>query len=156
METIKISVTENEMTVVSCPVVTAGMVGLTVEFQFDPVWEALEKTGVFRVNGKTRDVINIGNAVIVPWELLRAPGCRLYVGVWGSNEEGSVQIPTLWADLGVIQPGADPLKDENANPSLPIWQQLKNEVEQALDGVIAYQSRILDGTVVPVKEGDCL
>ncbi len=152
MQAIKISVTENEITVVSCPAVTAGTVGLTVEFQFDTAWDGLEKTGVFRVNGKTMDVINMGSAAIVPWELLRAPGCRLYVGVWGSNADGSVQIPTLWADLGVIVPGADPLADANANPSLPIWQQLSREVEQALDAVIAYQSRILDGTVVPVKE----
>lgn len=125
MESIKISVSGNLTSVVSTAPVVAGTVGLGVEFSFDPTWGALKKTAVFRVGSKTRDVCDIGELVTVPWELLQSPGCRLWAGVYGVNAEGSLQIPTVWADLGVIQPGADPSGDESADPMLPVWEQVQ-------------------------------
>ena len=67
----------------------------------------------------------------MPWELLQSPGCRLWAGVYGTNPDGSLQIPTVWADLGVIQPGADPSGDESTEPTLPVW-------EQAREGTVLY------------------
>lgn len=127
MKTIKIAVTGNLAQVTEGSTVVTGTVGLPVEFAFDNVWKDLHKTVVFRVNGKSMDCVNITDVVTVPWELLETPGCRLFAGVYGTNADGSLQIPTVWADLGVIQPGADPSGDESADPSLPVWAQVKKE-----------------------------
>lgn len=130
MESIKISVSGNLTSVISTAPVVAGTVGLEVEFSFDPTWGALKKTAVFRVGSKTRDVCDAGEKVIVPWELLQKPGSCLWAGVYGVNEEGNLQIPTVWTDLGVIQPGTDPSGDEGADPTLPVWEQVgKNTVK---------------------------
>lgn len=149
MEPIQISVTGNSVSLASAGAVIAGTVGLPVEFTFDSAWESLEKTAVFRVNGKTMDQIHLEKTATVPWELLQNPGCRLWAGVYGSNADGSLQIPTLWADLGVIQPGADPSGDESADPTLPVWQQLTQNVENALQEIIRHQNRIIGGSYVP-------
>lgn len=149
MEPIQISVTGNSVSVVSAGAVTAGTVGLPVEFTFDSTWDRLEKTAVFRVNGKIMDQIHLETAAVVPWELLQNPGCRLWAGVYGSSADGSLQIPTLWADLGVIQPGADPSGDESADPTWPVWQQLTQNVESALQEILLYQQRIIGGSYVP-------
>lgn len=134
MKSIKITVTDCLASVTETLRVVSGTVGLPVEFSFDKAWEGLYKTAVFRANGKTLDVLNIINSAAVPWELLKTPGCRLWVGVFGTNSDGSLQIPTVWADLGVIQPGADPSGDESAEPTLPVW-------EQARRGSVSYSER---------------
>ncbi len=154
MKPIQLSVTGNVLSVTAKPVLTAGTVGLPVEITFDEAWEDLEKTAVFRANGKTLDSIHIQSRTVVPWELLTAPGCRFYVGIYGTNSDGSLQIPTIWGDLGVIQPGADPAGDESAIPGLPVWQQLSNQVEQALEEIIDYQNRIISGEIIPTQAGD--
>lgn len=150
METIKITVTGNRAEVTSEMPVIAGTVGLPVAFTFDESWEHLQKTAVFRANGKTMDLLYLESAAEVPWELLKNPGCRLYAGVYGTAEDGSLQIPTMWADLGVIQPGADPSGDESANPALPVWQQLTQNVEIALDAILQYQTALINGEIVPI------
>lgn len=132
MESIQISVSGNLTSVISAAPVVAGTVGLTVQFSFDPTWCALKKTAVFRVGSKILDVCNAGDIVTVPWELLQKPGCRLWAGVYGVDAEGSLQIPTVWADLGVIQPGADPSGDESADPALPVWEQVCRDTVQCV------------------------
>ncbi len=149
MQPIQISVSGREITVLNSGVLTAGTVGLPVEFQFDPSWDALEKTAVFRAYGRTMDCLALTTTAAVPWELLKAPGCHLYVGVYGTNSDGTLQIPTVWADMGVIQPGADPTGDESTTPSLPGWQQLRQELENALEAIITYQEKIISGQIVP-------
>ena len=152
METIKISVTGNRAEVTSGVPVIAGTVGLSAAFTFDESWEHLEKTAVFRANGKTMDLLYLESVAEVPWELLQNPGCRLYAGVFGTTEDGTLQIPTLWADLGVIQPGADPSGDESADPSLPVWQQLTQNVENALNAILRYQEALINGQIVPLDQ----
>lgn len=131
MKSIKITVTDCLASVPETLCVVSGTVGLPVEFSFDDAWAGLNKTAVFRANGKTMDVLNVTSFATVPWELLKTPGCRLWAGVYGTNPDGSLQIPTVWADLGVIQPGADPSGDESADPTLPVW-------EQAREGAVLY------------------
>ena len=131
MKSIKITVTDCLASATETLSVVSGTVGLSVEFSFDEVWAGLHKTAVFRANGKCIDVLDISEETTVPWELLQSPGCRLWAGVYGTNPDGSLQIPTVWADLGVIQPGADPSGDESTDPTLPVW-------EQAREGTVLY------------------
>ncbi len=143
MGQIEISVKNNEAQVASTGIVTAGTVGMKVAFRFAPEWESLKKTAVFRVNGKIMDSLYLQSEAVVPWELLKKPGCRLWAGVYGTNEDGSLQIPTVWADLGIIQPGVDPSGDESASPSAPVWQQLTEKLENVLQQIIHYQESVI-------------
>ena len=110
---------------------TAGMAkAVTVQFVFSPEWDGLTKTAVFS-NGKTTvDVLAAnwdGDTVHVPHEVLAVPGRHARVGVYGADESGVV-LPTVWVSLGKVQPGADPSGDASADPSLPVWAQLKNQI----------------------------
>ena len=110
---------------------TAGMSkAVTVQFVFSPDWDGLTKTAVFS-NGKTTvDVLAAnwdGDTVPVPHEVLAVPGRHARVGVYGADESGVV-LPTVWASLGKVQPGADPSGDASADPSLPVWAQLQKQI----------------------------
>lgn len=110
---------------------TAGMSkAVTVQFVFSPDWDGLTKTAVFS-NGKTTvDVLAAnwdGDTVPVPHEVLAVPGRHARVGVYGADESGVV-LPTVWVSLGKVQPGADPSGDASADPSLPVWAQLQNQI----------------------------
>lgn len=110
---------------------TAGMSkAVTVQFVFSPEWDGLTKTAVFS-NGKTTvDVLAAnwdGDTVLVPHEVLAVPGRHARVGVYGADESGVV-LPTVWVSLGKVQPGADPSGDTSADPSLPVWAQLQNQI----------------------------
>ena len=103
---------------------------VTVEFVFSDDWDGLTKTAVF-TNGKTTvDVLAAnwdGDTVPVPHGVLAVPGRHARVGVYGANESGVV-LPTVWVSLGKVQPGADPSGDESADPALPVWQQLQQQI----------------------------
>ena len=110
---------------------TAGMSkAVTVQFVLSPEWDGLTKTAVFS-NGKTTvDVLAAnwdGDTVPVPHEVLAVPGRHARVGVYGADESGVV-LPTVWVSLGKVQPGADPSGDASADPSLPVWAQLQNQI----------------------------
>ena len=100
------------------------------QFVFSPEWGGLTKTAVFS-NGKTTvDVLAAnwdGDTVPVPHEVLAVPGRHARVGVYGADESGVV-LPTVWVSLGKVQPGADPSGDASADPSLPVWAQLQNQI----------------------------
>ena len=153
MKAIKIAVAGASAEILETVPIVAGTVGLPVAFSFDEAWADLQKMAVFRVNGRTMDQVNITDGGIVPWELLEKSGCRLWVGVYGTNGDGSVQMPTVWVDAGAILPGAEPSGDPSAQASLPVWQQLTEDVEKALDAIIQLQNDMINGVIVPIGEG---
>ena len=107
---------------------TAGMAkAVTVEFEFSEDWDGLTKTAVF-TNGKTTvDVLQSrwqGNTVTIPAEVLTTAGRYVRVGVYGTGADG-VALPTIWAELGKVRPGAEPSGDASTDPSLPVWAQLQ-------------------------------
>ena len=110
---------------------TAGMSkAVTVQFVFSPEWDGLTKTAVFSNGKATVDVLAAnwdGDTVPVPHEVLAVPGRHARVGVYGADESGVV-LPTVWVSLGKVQPGADPSGDASADPSLPVWAQLQNQI----------------------------
>lgn len=140
MQIAKIKVTGADAAVLEAKTITAGMVGATVAIEYSPEWDTLDKQVVFRCGGK---VINADGST-VPHELLECDGLKLCVGVYGCNEDGSVQIPTIWASLGTVQPGADPEGDESANPKLPVYIQLQRQMQELTEKV--------DGLVIPAVD----
>lgn len=110
--------------------IPAGITGCTVGFLFtDSRWDSLRKTVVFQGN-VTRDVILEGDQAVIPFETVaKAEGC-LKVGIYGVDGDNNLAIPTLWATVGRIRCAADPSGDPAADPSLPIWAQLQEEIEE--------------------------
>lgn len=120
MDGIKIEVTGNIARVTERPgKITSGTVGLPVSFSFDGAWDGLRKVFVF---GGGKVVKAVEDATVVPWEVLEEPGAWLSVGAYGINADGTIAIPTIWANVCPIQTGVDPDADPSTDPTAPIWQ----------------------------------
>lgn len=114
---------------------TVGMVGAEVEFSFDEPWETLTKCAVFTDGMETRDAVVKENRCTIPHEVLTLGGRVLCVGVYGTNETGDVVIPTVYADVGMIRPGADPSGDESYSPTPDVTTQILNRLERLESGM---------------------
>ncbi len=102
-----------------------GIVGAVVAVEYtDPAWDFLRKTVVFR-GAATKDVLDAGNEIVIPAEVVSKAGGNLYMGVYGVDAENHVAIPTIWTELGVIQGAATPSGDASTAPSLPVWAQIQ-------------------------------
>ncbi len=130
MDGIKIEVTGNIARVIERPQkITSGTVGLPIEFVFDSEWAYLRKLVVFRAGDIVKTVELSANDNTVPWEVLEKPGVWLSVGVYGSKTDGSVVIPTTWANVCVIHLGADPDGDPTTEPTPSMWQTMLDYIE---------------------------
>lgn len=114
------SMTESE-------ILTSGMVGKEVTLILDESWANLTKTAVFRAGDITRVVLDPGDTVVIPPEVLEQPFGKLFVGIYGTNEQGDLVIPTIMAEGPMIRYGADPIEDETAK-ELPVWEQLQEQI----------------------------
>ena len=102
-----------------------GIVGAVVAVEYTaPAWDSLRKTVVFR-GAATKDVLDAGNEIVIPAEVVSKAGGSLYMGVYGVDAENHVAIPTIWTELGVIQGAATPSGDASTAPSLPVWAQIQ-------------------------------
>ncbi len=102
---------------------TSGSVNVyPVCFEFSADWEGLTRTAVFKADGVSRSVLpDESGECTIPWEVLEKPMVRLMAGVYGTRG-GEVVLPTIWADMGVIQPGVAPGRE--AQPPAPdLWRQ---------------------------------
>ena len=110
--------------------IPAGLIGGKIEFDFvDSRWDNLTKTIVFQ-GCATRDVFLDGNTAIIPQEVVARPGALLLVGVYGTDAENAIAIPTMWAVIGEVRPAADPSGDPAADPSIPIWAELESRIAE--------------------------
>lgn len=87
-------------------VITAGAVGIPVEIVTDARWDGLMKTLVCMSAGEKIPVPGVEDRAVLPWEVL-IPGMTLYLGLEGRDADGSVVIPTTWADCGRVRAGAE-------------------------------------------------
>ena len=127
MDGIKIDVIGNVARVIEKPSrITSGTVGLPIEFTFDSQWKGLRKVAVFKAGDIIKVVDNPEAGTIVPWEVLEKPNVWLYVGVYGTNADGSIVIPTTWTNVSVIQVGVNPDGDPSTEPTPDIWQTMMN------------------------------
>lgn len=110
--------------------ITAGIVGATIDVEYtDPLWEELDKTVVFTGN-VTKDVLSNDSEIPIPTEAVADAGKKLLVGFYGAGKDGFIAIPTLRVSLGQIMPAADPSGDSTTYPTLPVWAQLQQKIEQ--------------------------
>lgn len=103
--------------------ITTGMTGKTVTFRFGAGWENVTaRTAVFEGSGVTRDCLIENGEAVIPHECLTVPGGVLRCGVYGV--EGDKKTPTVYAELGQIERGADPSGDTSTDPTLAVWAQI--------------------------------
>ena len=127
-------------------VLTVGMVGAKAEFRFDEKWDELGKTAVFRQGNVTKDAAVFDGTVTIPWEVLQLAGVPVSIGVYGTNKNGTIVIPTVWVKTAPVQPGAYPSGDESADPSLPVWAQMQATLDamyQTTDEINAAKEEML-------------
>ena len=111
---------------------TSGMVGAEVEFLFSDEWAPLIKTAVFIAGSQKRVVLEGAwrdNICIIPHECLAESDVHLLVGVYCTNIGGSLVIPTVYADLGMIWTGADADGETGAEASPELWAQLQAQLD---------------------------
>ena len=126
---------KNKLTVLEREPVTSGSVSACdVRFEFSEGWEGLTKTAVFKAGAAARSVLLDDSGVCsIPWETLQTPWVRLTAGACGTRD-GGVVLPTVWADLGVIQAGAAP--GGNVRPPTPeLWEQALDRKQDRLTGL---------------------
>ena len=97
---------------------TSGSVNVyLVQFEFNDDWDGLDKTAVFQSgDDKIPVVLDGSNQCQIPWEVLENPRRSLEVGVYGTRD-GSIVLPTIWAQLGTIKEGCSP--GTNTQPPTP-------------------------------------
>lgn len=139
-----IEVIGNTLSVTPQMALTTGVVGGRVALTFDGGWESRHKTLIWRGSGLT--VTDPHCTGIIPAEVLTKPNGQLILGIYGT--EGETATPTLWCEVGQILPGADPSGDPAADPQLPMWAVLKQDmgdVSAALDSILAMQNELIGG-----------
>lgn len=134
----KLSITRKEL-------LTTGTVGLAIHFDFSADWNGLAKTAVFRNGEVQRDALLTDGDAIVPWEVLGSGECKfLTVGVYGTDG-GTIVIPTIYAEAGIIHEGADPSGDPSIPPTPSVVDQIleagekSSELTEAMHGGTAGQ-----------------
>lgn len=106
-------------------ILTAGMAkAARVRIEFSSDWDNLAKTAVFATETVTVDVALTSASCEIPHEVLATAGANVRIGVYGVGS-GGVVLPTIWADLGLVKPGADPSGDVSTDPTLPVWAQIE-------------------------------
>lgn len=113
-----------------CAPLPVGASGLKVEFLFtNSAWNNLAKTVVFRNQSTTYDAVLVDNCATIPHELLTNVMDSISVGIYGTDSEDSLAIPTLWAELGEISSAANPSGESSAEPTFPYWVQIKEQLD---------------------------
>lgn len=109
--------------------IPVGMIGGTVRFEYsDPLWDGLNKTVVFQAGDVTKDVLNPGELVVIPPEITLQVRRNVLVGVYGTDAQQNLVIPTLWATIGRVQEATSPSGDTSTDESLPVWAQLQDMI----------------------------
>ena len=122
---------------------TSGMVGQTIHFEYSHDFDGLMITAVFTDGKNTINVVNPGNECVIPHEVLTTVGATVKVGIYAVKGNELI-IPTIYATIGTILKGADPNGDESIEPSLPVWAQtqalignLENLATASKDNLVA-------------------
>lgn len=103
--------------------ITTGLTGKAVTFRFGAGWENVTaRMAVFEGSGVTKDCLIENGEAVIPHECLTVPGGVLRCGVYGV--EGDKKTPTVYAELGQIERGADPSGDTSTDPTLAVWAQI--------------------------------
>ena len=110
---------------------TTGSVGVKIYFSLSPDWDEVAKVAVFKAGNTAVDVMLTGTVCKIPPEVLQTAGQHLHVGLYGTDAQGEVVIPTVWCCIGKIAPGAIPSGVEPGGITPEIGQQAIAIAEEA-------------------------
>lgn len=114
----------------SCASIPKNAVGLKVRFQYaDPLWNKFSKTAVFRNGTRTVNSILVDDCAVIPHELLSKIKDTIYVGLYGTDSNRALAIPTIWAKLGEVSSAANPSASVASEAALPYWAQIQEKVD---------------------------
>ena len=89
-------------------------------------WDDLSKIAVFRAQDVMIDVPVMGEYLDIPPVMLQRENVHLLFGLYGVGQDGAVVIPTIWTDLGIVQPSPDPYGADNyEDPPAGLYAQLQ-------------------------------
>ena len=112
---------------------TSGTVGVPVHFTFSPEWSGLQAVAVFEGSGKAISVPLLGTTeATLPWEVVVKANTRLRIGAEGRKSDGTVVIPTVWADAGYIAEGVKATDDEGNPPTPGVYDQIMAAIEAGM------------------------
>lgn len=127
MTKIQLTLTGAEACAKTTGVLTSGMVGVEVGILCDSAWDGLTKTLVCKSSAGERVVLHVGETAQVPYEVLclkeEVPDV-LWIGLEGRNADGTLVMPSVWAQAGVILPGVSPEGDPALDAENPAWAEL--------------------------------
>lgn len=107
----------------------AGTVGMPVHFSFSSAWDGLNVIAVFE-GAKTLSAALLGQTeTTVPWEVLAESGGQLRIGAEGRKSDGSIVIPTVWANVGYIEEGVKATDEEASPPTPGLYDQIMKAIE---------------------------
>lgn len=101
-----------------------------VRFSLSDHWDNLHKTAVFTNGEKTVNILDDAwlseNVCAVPHEVLAEPGRIIRVGLRGTRQRDLI-LATPMFSIGKVIPGADAAGDTSTMPTLPVWEQLRED-----------------------------
>ena len=112
---------------------TVGMSkAVPVKLTMSADWDGLSKTAIFKAGTTQIDVTDAewvdATTVFVPPEVLTKAGSRVQFGLYGTDSDDAIVIPTIWVNLGKVQPAPDPSGDPTVDPTLPVWAQIQGQM----------------------------
>ncbi len=121
---IKLTANKAQLLCTATQTVTSGSQNAYIcQFLFSSDWDGLERTAVFRCGGRTASVVlNSDGQCTLPWETVQTPGSMLCAGVYGTNGD-LVVLPTVWAEIGIVQQGVTP-GESAAAPTEDVYSQI--------------------------------
>ena len=140
---ITITCNTRQATVSDRELLTSGSVGIGVHYTFSGEWDGLTRVAVFRNDDDSESQIDIiltsSNECTIPWENLKHPDTIdtvVFAGVYGSDGNGDIVIPTIWVSLGTVVEGAVRGNASGAEPTPDMLAQLVNRLEADEEDII--------------------
>ena len=123
-------------------------------FEFSEDWEGMAKAACFRSGSQTVSVLlDESGECVIPWEVLTTPARQLSAGVYGTRG-GDTVLPTIWTDLGVIQPGVYCCWNGSRPPTPGLGEQILSQLENKQDKLSGLPGQVVgfdeSGNAVPV------
>lgn len=86
---------------------------------FSEEWDNLARTIVFRTSTEKIAVKLEDDQEIVPipWECYSTVGDSIEVGLYGTNSDNDIVLPTIWAEVGKVVDAATVLDSSNPSPT---------------------------------------
>lgn len=111
-----------------------------ITFNFSEEWDGLARIVVFRTPSD-RIAIQLQDdqsVVAIPWECYRTVGDSIAVGVYGTNSDNEIVLPTIWAEIGRVVDGTTVFDAESPSPTENILATLVDAVAALGENVQTY------------------